>query len=188
MHLIGCALSSPPSLPSSTFRSLWDFLFIYFFTKCLRQPLQGKARNFAITNLWKLMSGLQSEHQPQFDVQSRQSVTNAADTFPRCPHHIQKPLQVFVSTFTSGSFLAYLFVFYGITGNRWFRHREGTTLRKQIKVEFLFFLEDLFCLSIISGRVTSESLEWEHTGLWRRRGQLKLTMSSLLRKTVTLHS
>lgn len=92
------ALPPPPS-------PLWDFC------RKSSSAITRKTRNFAITT-WFSGSGCQAQSAaPQFDLRSSmrqlQSVTNAADTFPRCPHYISTKLlevDLFMSAFTSGIF------------------------------------------------------------------------------------
>lgn len=75
-----------PNPDTHTQELLWDFWRMSF------SAITGKTRNFTIANpcLWKWMSSLQSVL-PQFDLQSSQSVTNAADTFFIAPI-ISEPL------------------------------------------------------------------------------------------------
>lgn len=91
---------NPRHTHTYTLELLWDFWRMSF------SAITGKTRNFTIANpcLWKWMSSLQSVL-PRFDLQSSQSVTNAADTFFIAPiiSEPKKPKQK-----KTGSWLVYV--------------------------------------------------------------------------------
>lgn len=101
--IINPALPPPPPSSLSTLSPLWDFLQNVFVSHYREnQEFHNHARA-----LWKWMSASQSISGASVWSSQLQSVTNADDTFPRCPHYIStKPLEadLFMSALTSGIF------------------------------------------------------------------------------------